>query len=171
MYWVFQRNVKAGRLSRKWGFPLMLDMSFICCYLLFFSWLITEDTKFIPLFNTSTSIKDFIGWTDGFWTSQRFLRQGDRAAREHKDIGLLVWPYWGYLRMNFGDLCRSKLKCLLHFYARHYYPSSRGSRMGDIPFPQLQRSQPGVFTETAVSLSIWAVTPGCVGRQQRIITS
>lgn len=97
--------------------------------------------------------------------------KGIGQHKEHKDIGLLVWPYCGYLSMNFGDLCRSKLKCLLHFSARHYYPSSRGSRKGDIPFSQLQRSQPGVFTETAVSLSIWAVTPGCVGRQQRIITS
>lgn len=170
MCWVFQRNVKVGRLSRKRDFHLMLDMSFICCYLLFFSWLITEDTNFIPLFNTSTNVKDFIGWTDGFWTLQRFPRQRDRSAWEHKD-GLLVWPYCGYLSMNFGDLCRNKLKCLLHFSARHYYPSSRGSRKADIPFSQLQRSQPGVFTETAVSLSIWAVTPGCVGRQLRIITS
>lgn len=73
--------------------------------------------------------------------------------------------------MNFGYLCRSDLKFLLHFSARHYYPSSRGSRKGDIPFSQLQRSQPGVFSETAINLSFWVVTPVCVGRQLRIITS
>lgn len=171
MCWMFQRNVKAGRLSRKWDFPLMLNTLFIYCYPLFLSWLITEGMNFIPHFNTSISVKDFIGWIDRFWISQRLHRRGCRAANNCKDTGLLVWAYWGYLKMNFGYLCRSVLKYLLHFSARHYYPSSRGSRKGYIPFSQLQRSWPGVFTETAISLSFWAVTPGCVGRQLRVITS
>lgn len=171
MWWMFQRNVKAGTLFRKWDFPLTLDMRFIYCYPLFLSWLITEGMNFIPHFNTSINVKDFIGWIDRFWTSQRLRRWVCRAANNCKDIGLLVWPYWEYLKMNFGYSCRSDLKYLLHFSARHYYSSSRGSRKGDIPFPQLQRSQPGALTETAVSLGFWAVTPGCVGRQLRVITS
>lgn len=119
MCWIFQKNVKAWRPSRKLYFPSTLDTQFFHCYLLFLSWLVTEGMNFIPHFNTSISVKDFIGWIGRFWTSQRLYRQGYRAAKNCKDIDLLVWPYWEYLRMNFGYLCRSDLKYQLYFSARH----------------------------------------------------
>ena len=100
MCWMFQRNMKAWRVSRKWDFPLTLDTRFIYCYLLFLSWLITEGMNFIPHFNTCISVEDFIGWLDRFWTSQRLHRQGCRAANNCKDIGLEELSHLKWLCIN-----------------------------------------------------------------------
>lgn len=134
MCWMFQRNVKAGRLSRKWDFPFMPDKRFIYCYLLFLSWIITEDVNFIFHINTiylvlKTSLDELI--CSEFCKSSTSRGIGQQIT---EDTGLLVCPYRKYLKMNFDYSCRSDLKYLLHFSARYHYPSSRGSRKDDIPF-------------------------------------
>lgn len=110
----------------------MPDKRFIYCYLLFLPWIITEKMNFISHVNTIYLVLKTL--LDELICSELCKSSTDRDIGQQitRAIGL-VWPYREYLKMNFGYSCRSDLKYLLHFSARYYYPSSRGSREGEIP--------------------------------------